>query len=636
VLTFSSSTGDFATFNGLTFGDGIVLQPQFAAGDTGLNLLAFATTATTVTSSATNNTAAFGQTESFTANVTAGDGSIPTGSVQFQLNGVNFGSPVNLVNGSATIDASSLPAGTYQVTVIYSGSGAQFDLGSTSAPLTYTVNPDPTTTTLTSSTGITAVGQSVTFTATVTANAPGSGTPTGAVSFYDGTTLLDTINLPAGGPDQVSVTTSALAVGTHTITAVYSGDSNFVTSSSAGASEIILGPGVAVFGTSLYVVGADTADYVQINPVGTSNTGSTGLQVNSLLNNTWSSQTFSQPITDVYVFGDNGNDTIQMANTLTVNAHVTEGNGSNYIQTAGGNDVITLGTGSNTIFSGNGNKTITAQDAAGTSSYIQLGTGTDVVSMGAGNDQVVLGAGNNTVTAGDGNDAVQAGNGNNTITLGNGNEYIHTGNGADVITVGNGTATIETGTGNKTITAGNGNDFVQASTGTDVLTLGNGNDTVELGDGNNTVTLGDGRDFVQAGNGNNTVTVGNANGDTVLVGNGDNVVVTGNGNGVYVQAGNGDNLIAAGTGAHTVIAGSGSNILIDGSVALTHSGDSLRAILTDWKANGASDASEIRARLLVTYNTSNANYLAAGSGLDWFWDTFSGDTTNMKPTDLLN
>jgi hypothetical protein len=636
VMTFSSNTGNFATLNGLTFGDGIVLQPQLASGDTGLNLVAFTTTATTVTSSATNNTAVFGQTESFTANVTAGDGSIPTGSVQFQLNGVNFGSPVNLVGGSATIDASSLPAGTYQVTVIYSGSGTQFDLGSTSAPLTYTVNPDPTTTTLTSNVGITAVGQNVTFTATVTANAPGSGTPTGSVSFFDGTSLLGTVNLPPGGPDQISFTTSALTVGTHAITAVYSGDNNFVTSTSNGTSEIILGPGVAVFGTSLYVVGANTADYVQISPVGSSNTGSTGLQVNSLLNNVWSSQTFNQPFTDVHIFGDDGNDTIQMASTLTVNAFVTEGNGTNYIQTAGGNDTITTGHGGNTIESGNGNKTITAQDAAGTGSYIQLGTGTDVVTLGAGNDQVVVGGGNNTVTAGDGNDSVQTGNGNNTITLGNGNEYIHTGTGADVITLGNGNETILTGNGNKTITAGNGQDFVQAGTGSDAVTLGGGNDTVLLGAGGNTVALGNGRDFVQAGKGDNTVTVGNGNGDTVLVGDGNNVVVTGNGNNDFVQAGNGDNLIVAGTGSHTVLAGNGSNILIDGSVALTQPGDSLRAVLDDWMANGSADADEIRARLLVSYNTSNPNYLAAGSGLDWFWDTFSGDTTNKKSTDLLN
>jgi hypothetical protein len=38
----------------------------------------------------------------------------------------------------------------------------------------------------------------------------------------------------------------------------------------------------------------------------------------------------------------------------------------------------------------------------------------------------------------------------------------------------------------------------------------------------------------------------------------------------------------------------------------------------------------------VTYNTSHANFLVAGSGLDWFWFTFAQDQTNMKPTDLLN
>jgi hypothetical protein len=38
----------------------------------------------------------------------------------------------------------------------------------------------------------------------------------------------------------------------------------------------------------------------------------------------------------------------------------------------------------------------------------------------------------------------------------------------------------------------------------------------------------------------------------------------------------------------------------------------------------------------VTYNTSHANTLHAGSGLDWFWETYSKDTTNRKPGDLLN
>ena len=149
-------------------------------------------------------------------------------------------------------------------------------------------------------------------------------------------------------------------------------------------------------------------------------------------------------------------------------------------------------------------------------------------------------------------------------------------------------------------------------------------------------SAGNGNDTVQLGNGNNTVTVGNGN-DTVQLGNGNNVVVTGNGTD-SIQAGNGDNLIVGGLGKHTIQAGNGSNILIDGSVQLTQSGDTLGQVLSDWIQYGASAANvaSIRQRLSVTYNTSNANTLKAGSGLDWFWETYAADHTNRKAIDLLN
>ena len=146
--------------------------------------------------------------------------------------------------------------------------------------------------------------------------------------------------------------------------------------------------------------------------------------------------------------------------------------------------------------------------------------------------------------------------------------------------------------------------------------MGNGNDNVQLGDGANTVTLGNGNDYVSAGNGNNTVTVGNGN-DNVQLGNGDNVVVEGNGND-YVCAGNGANLVVGGLGQHTIQLGNGNDILIDGSVALTQPGDSLRQILTDWKASASAAVNQ---RLKVTYNTAHPNYLSAGSGRDWFFYT---------------
>jgi len=91
-------------------------------------------------------------------------------------------------------------------------------------------------------------------------------------------------------------------------------------------------------------------------------------------------------------------------------------------------------------------------------------------------------------------------------------------------------------------------------------------------------------------------------------------------------------------GHHTVQVGNGSNILIDGSAQLTQSGDTLRQVLNDWMLYGdtAANVASFRTRLAVTDNSAHANTLLSGSGLDWFWETYAGDHTNRKPTDLLN
>jgi Bacterial Ig-like domain (group 3)/FG-GAP-like repeat len=67
-------------------------------------------------------------------------------------------------------------------------------------------------------------GQSVTFTTTVRQSVPGTGVPTGAVTFKDGSTVLGTVSLSSG---VAMLTTSGLSVGSHQIVAAYSGDANF-------------------------------------------------------------------------------------------------------------------------------------------------------------------------------------------------------------------------------------------------------------------------------------------------------------------------------------------------------------------------------------------------------------------------
>jgi hypothetical protein len=68
----------------------------------------------------------------------------------------------------------------------------------------------------------------VTFTATVSTGTPGAGTPTGTVTFLDGSSILGTGTLDSNG--QATFSTSTLGAGNHTITVSYGGSANFAAS----------------------------------------------------------------------------------------------------------------------------------------------------------------------------------------------------------------------------------------------------------------------------------------------------------------------------------------------------------------------------------------------------------------------
>ena len=105
-----------------------------------------------------------------------------------------------------------------------------------------------TTTTLTVSSMAITAGSSVTLTATV-APSSGSGTPTGTVTFMDGTTSLGTGTLSDG---VATYATSTLPVGSQSITAVYSGDSNFSASTSTAITIVVsAAPSLAATSTTL-------------------------------------------------------------------------------------------------------------------------------------------------------------------------------------------------------------------------------------------------------------------------------------------------------------------------------------------------------------------------------------------------
>src|SRR5262249_44200554 len=81
------------------------------------------------------------------------------------------------------------------------------------------------------------LSQPVTFTATVTVNPPGSGVPTGTVTFKDGAATLGTGTLDGTG--HATFTTSALTVASHSITAVYGGDPSFSGSTSSAITQTV-------------------------------------------------------------------------------------------------------------------------------------------------------------------------------------------------------------------------------------------------------------------------------------------------------------------------------------------------------------------------------------------------------------
>jgi hypothetical protein len=373
-----------------------------------------------------------------------------------------------------------------------------------------------------------------------------------------------------------------LAPGTQTLSVSFTpSDGADYTSATTSVPITVLGPGsVTVIGTQLYIVGGNNSnDQVQVQPAGSANTGGTGVQVQTMLNGVHIQTTYSQSFTAINVLLQGGNDNVQFANTLTLGGVVSAGNGHDNIQLAQGNNSVTLGWGNDNVQLGNGNNTVALDVGKPPSSPTPPSPAPPPPAPPPGNDNVQLGNGNNTVTAGGGNVTVNMGYGSNSITLGNGNDTVQA---------------------NNPPPPPPGTPSAPAVYGNNVVTLGNGNDNVTLGDGNN-------------------------------------VLVEGNGND-NVHAGNGDNLIVAGLGQHTVQVGNGSNILIDGAVTLSQGGDSLTQVLNDWVAHGASAANvaSIRSRLVVTYNTSHANTIQAGGGVDWFWATYAKTTTNRKRTDLLN
>ena len=172
-------------------------------------------------------------------------GKAPTGSVAFKDGATTIsGCASAAMSGTgdtrtATCVTNALTEGVHSLTATYSGDGANT---STVSPAYSHVVVLPgqslTTTTLASSVNPSAVNQTVAFTATVNGVAP-----TGTVAFKDGATTIaacSSVALSGSGNSRTAVCSiGTLTLGTHSITASYSGDAANAKSTSAAVSQSV-------------------------------------------------------------------------------------------------------------------------------------------------------------------------------------------------------------------------------------------------------------------------------------------------------------------------------------------------------------------------------------------------------------
>ncbi len=149
-----------------------------------------------------------------------------TGNVTFTEGATLLGN-VSLSGGSASMTISTLPAGSHNLTATYN-SDATYAVSAMSA--SQTVKPADTSTSLSRTPNPSTYGQIVTLTANVSPSAA-----TGTVTFTEGAAVLGNVSLSGGS---ASMTISTLTAGNHTLTATYSGDTNYLGSASSSSQSV--------------------------------------------------------------------------------------------------------------------------------------------------------------------------------------------------------------------------------------------------------------------------------------------------------------------------------------------------------------------------------------------------------------
>ena len=189
--------------------------------------LTVAKLATTNTLTSPSAVAVFGSTVSFASTISSTDSAIvATGNVVFTIDGV--AQPAVAVSaGVATVSTNSLTVGSHSVSASYGGD-TNF-LSSASSPLSVSIAKVTSVVSSTPSATSVAAGGGATVTTTV-APAANAVQASGTITFAVDGTSVGTVALTNG---QASWAISALVSGAHSVTASYSGDTNFLAGNAA-------------------------------------------------------------------------------------------------------------------------------------------------------------------------------------------------------------------------------------------------------------------------------------------------------------------------------------------------------------------------------------------------------------------
>ncbi|MDE1154673.1 MAG: Ig-like domain repeat protein [Acidobacteriaceae bacterium] len=190
-----------------------------------------ATTLTLLNSS--KNPSVYGDTVTFTATVTASDGTVPTGTVYFTDGAASLGQKGLDANGQAAVSSSTLKVGSHSLVAAFASSNS---LPGSAGDLTQVVTAAPLLTSTVALVNLPATadaGSKLALTAVVSTS--GTVAPTGTVSFTDGSTTLGSgaVSALSASSGQAVLSTPALTAGEHHFGCSYSGDSVYDKSSCA-------------------------------------------------------------------------------------------------------------------------------------------------------------------------------------------------------------------------------------------------------------------------------------------------------------------------------------------------------------------------------------------------------------------